>query len=81
MRLLFAALMFTLFSQSAWAEAKSLDENFMKGGYEIWTVCVDGYKFVVVNRVAFGNRNKGAPNLSIVQFYEEKDDVAVPAKC
>ena len=80
MRLLFTALILTLLSQSAWAEAKSLDRNDMKGNYTVRTICVDGYKFVVGNRRdvwSGGNMS----DLTIVQFYEEKDDVAVPAKC
>ena len=78
MRLLFTALILTLLSQSAWAEARSLEKDIIESSYTIETVCVDGYKFVV------GNRLRGVGGLSdlrIVQFYEEKDDVAVPAKC
>jgi hypothetical protein len=75
MRLLFAALILTLLSQSAWAEPRQLDQKSMKGFCQIRTICVDGYKFVIAAR-----RDAGEP-LSIVQFYEEKDDVALPAKC
>ena len=78
MRLLFAALILTLLSQPAWSEAKSLDRNDMKGNYTVRTICVDGYKFVVGNRLRGVG---GLSDLTIVQFYEEKDDVAVPAKC
>ena len=80
MRLLFAALILTLLSQSAWAEAKSLDRNEMKGNYVLRTICVDGYKFVVGNRFDFKG-GEAVSDLTIVQFYEEKDDVALPAKC
>jgi hypothetical protein len=69
MRLLFAALILTLLSQSAWAEPRQLDQKSMKG-HQTRTICVDGYKFVIAAR-----RDAGEP-LSIVQFYEEKDDVA-----
>lgn len=78
MRLLFAALILTLLSQSAFAEARSLEKDIIESSYTIETVCVDGYKFVVGNRLRGVG---GLSDLTIVQFYEEKDDVAVPAKC
>ena len=77
MRLFFTALILTLLSQSAWAEARSMDKNSMKGDYALRTICVDGYKFVVANRF----RGEGKMNLAIVQFYEEKNGKALPAKC
>ena len=58
------------------AEMRLIEEKDLVGdkpnywGYQITTVCVDGYKFVVVvNREAF------------VQFFEERDGKSLPAKC
>ena len=66
-------------SQSAWAEARVLEKNDMDS-YILRTICVDGYKFVVLNRYR-GRESAPAHDLVIEQFYEEKDDVALPAKC
>ena len=65
-----------LWCNVGFAEMKLLEEKYLEGdkpnnwGYSITTVCVDGYKFVVVvNREAF------------VQFFEERDGKSLPAKC
>ena len=42
--------------------------------YEVSTVCVDGYKFVIVDTGENGST-------SIVQFYEFEYGKTVPAKC
>ena len=77
MRLLFAAIILTLLSQSAWAEARSIDKTDMQGNYKLRTICVDGYKFVVVSN--YGGTT--TQRLAMVQFYEERNGVALPAKC
>ena len=73
-------------SDFANAKAKSLDRNDMKGNYTIRTICVDGYKFVVANRImnstgqtAFGDRIY--TDLQLTQFFENVNGVSVPAKC
>ena len=65
-----------LWCNVGFAEMKLIEEKYLAGdkpnnwGYSITTVCVDGYKFVVVvNREAF------------VQFFEERDGKSLPAKC
>jgi len=42
--------------------------------FEMTTVCVDGYKFVVLDRYA-------KEGMSMVQFFEERDGKSLPAKC
>ena len=72
-------------SETPKGTAKSLTHNSMKGHYAIRTVCVDGYKFVVANRVYNMGRSYPWPvdhmNLALVQFYENDGGKAVPAKC
>ena len=80
MRLLFAAIILTLLSQSAWAKARSLDENSMKGNFKLRTICVDRYKFVVGSRIGMTVPTYYS-DLTMVQFYEERNGVALPAKC
>ena len=65
-----------MFANIGFAEMRLIEEKDLVGdkpnywGYQITTVCVDGYKFVVVvNREAF------------VQFFEERDGKSLPAKC
>ena len=65
-----------MFANIGFAEMRLIEEKYLEGdkpnnwGYSITTVCVDGYKFVVVvNREAF------------VQFFEERDGKSLPAKC
>ena len=53
-------------------EEKTIDANY---GFEISTFCIDGFKFVF----AVGYMEREAP--SVVQFYEERDGKALPAKC
>ena len=71
--IIFVSLMF---ANIGFAEMRLIEEKDLEGdkpnywGYQITTVCVDGYKFVVVvNREAF------------VQFFEERDGKSLPAKC
>ena len=65
-----------MFANIGFAEMRLIEEKDLVGdkpnywGYQITTVCVDGYKFVVVvNREAF------------VQFFEERVGKSLPAKC
>ena len=87
MRLLFAALTLTLLSQPAWSDARMIYNAKPTDSYSVNVLCIDGYKFVAANRVrskaGVHQRTDEAwlSDLSLDQFYEEKDDVAVPAKC
>jgi hypothetical protein len=40
--------------------------------YMVSTICVDGYKFVI---------SPGFKGKSMVQFFEERNEKSVPAKC
>lgn len=75
MRLLLTVLMVLAFSNLAEAGARKLQRDIIKGEV-IYTFCIDGYKFVL----ARGNLS-GGESPSIVQFYEEKNGKALPAKC
>ena len=73
-----------LFSSVVFAETIILSETMMKRddytGNNDWfktaTICVDGYKFVVVT-----NLGTESSNVSIVQFYEFECGKTVAAKC
>ena len=88
MRLLFTAIILTLLSQSAWADIRKLEtQNLGEWEFSTQTLCVDGYKFVVGNRVrdkqvgGLRDPSQIISDLTMVQFYENKDGVALPAKC
>ena len=78
-----------LFSSVVFAKTTKLTETQIKsnkGGivFAVRTVCVDGYKFVVVrDREARGIPGAGGITVSVsmVQFYENQNGKAVPAKC
>ena len=44
--------------------------------YDLQTICVDGYKFIVTNK----HYDEGV-SISVTQMYEERDGKALPAKC
>ena len=48
----------------------------VSAAYDLWTICVDGYKFIVTNK----DYDEGV-SINITQFYEERDGKALPAKC
>ena len=67
--IIFASIMF---ASIGFAEITKIDKGKVKGyGWDIsiYTVCVDGYKFVFTNG--------GGP----AQFYEERNGKSLPAKC
>ena len=81
MRTFLIAVMLVLFSQAAWSEARTMYQtNRLKGGYEVKTVCIDGYKFVVIHEYRQYKIDK-AKRPTITQFYEERNGKALPAKC
>ena len=84
MRSFLVATLLVLLSQPAWSEAKSIDRDEMEGSYTIRTICVDGYKFVVANRLERKSVSSGVvflDDLAMVQFYERRNGVAVPSRC
>ena len=69
-----------LWCNVGFAEMKFIEEKKIKDGtftQFIQTVCIDGYKFVIVNK-----RGKNQ-STSIVQFYEVESfgGKSLPAKC
>ena len=61
-----------MFANIGYAEIKLIEKKAMPDAYTISTVCVDGYKFVVVRDV---------DGVSMVQFFERAGGVSLPAKC
>jgi hypothetical protein len=60
-------------------EAEQINFAVIEGGdYYLETVCVDDYKFLVTKLF---QSYKKLTILSTIQFYEERDGKAVPAKC
>ena len=72
MRYLVLGILFLSLTKIAFAENKTLSATKMERNYWLLTVCVDGYKFVVVDRTQ---------SPSIAQVFIEKDGKSVPAKC
>ena len=69
-----------MFANIGFAEIRLIEEKTLKGkkaaNYYMATVCVDGYKFVIV-RTGTGGRA-----ISMVQFFENENNSRVgPAKC
>ena len=78
MKKLLLIIFFLFISKTLFAEIQRLDSRSFKD-MEIHTMCIDGYKFVIVQEEPF----KGTQAVSIVQFYEKSKngENAVPAKC
>ena len=55
-------------------------ENAYYSDMDMYTVCIDGYKFVIVQEPTDG---KGSLAVSVTQFFERTKDGenSVPAKC
>ena len=82
-----------LFSSTVFAGTKLLNETLIKGKdhyikFAVRTICVDGYKFVVTRDLqnAYEHSSKWgsvsiSTTVSTVQFYENQNGKAVPAKC
>ena len=79
-----------LFSSVVFGETTKLSETVIKHNngkdvvFAVRTICTDGYKFVTVRSLDVrGIPGAGgiATGLSIVQFYENKNGNAVPARC
>jgi hypothetical protein len=77
-----------LFSSSVLAESKLIHRDVISG-FAIRTICIDGYKFVVVRDLQQSRDKRNEYNiegtlttsLSIVQFYENQNGKSVPASC
>ena len=66
-----------LWCNLSFAEIRKIEGEYVptRGSYDgvaVSTICVDGYKFVVV-------RGRASP--SVTQAFEEKDGKSLPAKC
>ena len=78
-----------LFSSVVFGKTTKLSETQIKHNkgiivFAVRTICVDGYKFVVTrDKAVYGNAVTGGVGLSLstVQFYENQNGKAVPAKC
>ena len=63
-----------MFANIGYAEAQVIKEysNVKLGAIKridkMWTICIDGYKFLLYGR-------------PLVQFFEERDGKSLPAKC
>ena len=62
-----------MFANIGYAEMRMIEKKRITE-HRISTWCVDGYKFVVVDR-------KHREASSMTQFYEERDGKSLPAKC
>ena len=78
-------IIISLFSTLAYAGTRLIKRDLLSDeSIAIRTICTDGYKFVTVRSIDVrGIPGAGgiATALSIVQFYENKNGNAVPAKC
>ena len=73
MKRVFIGLFLVAVATVAYADIRSMSRAKMDGNYVMRTNCVDGYKFVVVNR-----KNTG---ISVVQMFIEKNGKSLPAQC
>ena len=62
-----------MFANIGFAEMRLIEEAEV-GIHTVFTICVDGYKFVV-----WKPYNK--EGISMIQAYEERDGKSLPAKC
>ena len=62
-----------MFANIGYAEMRMIEKKRITE-HRISTWCVDGYKFVVVDR-------KHREASSMTQFFEERDGKSLPAKC
>lgn len=69
------ALVLLLGSNAFAGKPRTMSKEDMQGGYTARTICVDGYKFILANKNQYGG------GLSLIQFYEERNGKALPAKC
>ena len=72
-----------LFSSVVFAEIDLIERDTIgysrdgsSNAFTIRTICVDGYKFVHTR-----DTGNNANSISMVQFYENQNGNAVPAKC
>ena len=81
--IIFISLMFANigFADIKMSEYKAFKDSLYEAdGLVIQVFCVDGYKFVSTERSRSHHSGK-ANAISTVQFYEERDGKALPAKC
>ena len=81
--IVFISLMFAniAFADIKMSEYKAFKDSLYEAdGLVIQVFCVGGYKFVSTERSRSHHSGK-ANAISTVQFYEERDGKALPAKC
>ena len=84
--LLFSSVVFAKTTKLSETQIKSNDGEYVVA---VRTICVDGYKFVVTRDVKHDfhqqigrwGTTSVSTTLSTVQFYENQNGNAVPAKC
>ena len=68
-----------MFANIGFAEMRDIEKGFVKfrsSGAYVTTMCIDGYKFVVIR----DSHNDGL-SVSVTQAFEERDGKSLPAKC
>ena len=70
-----------VFANIAFAEMTFIEEKRIKIGknsfsLDVRTLCIDGYKFAQFAKADYEETYRGT-----IQFYEERDGKALPAKC
>lgn len=79
-----------LFSGNVFAETKVLDrfheksKNGKSNMFSIYTLCIDGYKFITTQDYAYaghGGSNAISTSVSTTQFMIAENGKMIPAKC
>ena len=91
MKKFFLVLLFGfIFSGNTFAETKVIDRFHEKSKsgksnmFSIYTLCIDGYKFITTQDYAYtgsGSSNAISSSVSSIQFMIVENGIMVPAKC
>jgi hypothetical protein len=91
MKKIFLVLLFGfLFSGNTFAETKVLDrfheksKNGKSNMFTIYTLCIDGYKFITTQDYAYaghGGSNAISTSVGTIQFMIAENGKMIPAKC
>ena len=68
-----------MFCNIGFAEMRDIEKGFVKfrsSGAYVTTMCIDGYKFVVMK----DSHNDGL-SVAVTQAFEERDGKSLPQKC
>ena len=74
---IFIGLIIISFNAYGDGHTESIEDFYISRIDSLKTICIDGYKFVVVQEWIKGE----SISVSMVQFYENQNGNAVPAKC